>query len=112
MCKGASAGSARPLEDSSRAQDGGAAWTAEQKAAIVAETCEAGALVSRVARRHGLTPQQLFAWRRQAHREADEGIGLPFRTGCRRAAKRGVAARGEPLSPQRPVVRLATPMRE
>ena len=78
MCKGASAGSARPLEDSSRAQDGGAAWTAEQKAAIVAETCEAGALVSRVARRHGLTPQQLFAWRRQAHREADEGIGLPF----------------------------------
>jgi transposase len=33
-------------------------WTAEQKAAIVAESLEDGALVSHVARRHGLTPQQ------------------------------------------------------
>ena len=54
-------------------------WTAEQKAAIVAESLEDGALVSHVARRHGLTPQQLFNWSRQARREADEGIGgLPF----------------------------------
>jgi len=54
-------------------------WTAEQKAAIVAESLEDGALVSHVARRHGLTPQQLFNWRRQARREAGEGIGgLPF----------------------------------
>jgi transposase len=53
------------------------AWTATQKAAIVAESFEDGALVSRVARRHGLTPQQLFAWRRQARREANEGIGGP-----------------------------------
>ncbi len=44
------------------------AWTVEQKAAIVAESVEDGALVSHVARRHGLTPQQLFAWRRQALR--------------------------------------------
>jgi transposase len=36
------------------------AWTAEQKAAIVAESVAGGALVSHVARRHGLTPQQLF----------------------------------------------------
>jgi transposase len=42
------------------------AWTTEQKATIVAESFEDGALVSHVARRHGLTPQQLFAWRRQA----------------------------------------------
>jgi transposase len=55
------------------------AWTADQKAAIVAESFEDGALVSHVARRHGLAPQQLFAWRRQARREADEGIGgSPF----------------------------------
>src|SRR5208283_3681496 len=55
------------------------AWTAEQKAAIVAESFEEGALVSQVARRHGLTPQQLFAWRRQARLEAAEEIGgLPF----------------------------------
>jgi transposase len=55
------------------------AWTREQKATIVAESFEDGALVSRVARGHGLTPQQLFAWRRQARVEAEEEIGgLPF----------------------------------
>ena len=41
------------------------AWTTEQKAEIVAESY-AGGTVSAVARRHGLTPQQLFSWRRQA----------------------------------------------
>ncbi len=41
------------------------AWTTEQKAEIVAESY-AGGTVSTVARRHGLTPQQLFSWRRQA----------------------------------------------
>jgi len=38
-------------------------WSTEQKAAIVAESV--GESVSAVARRHGLTPPQLFAWRRQ-----------------------------------------------
>ena len=36
-------------------------WTTEQKAQIVAESCAEGATVSAVARRHGLTAQQLFA---------------------------------------------------
>ena len=55
------------------------AWTDAQKAVIVAESFEDGASVSQVARRHGLSAQQLFTWRRQARREADEGIrGLPF----------------------------------
>ena len=39
-------------------------WTPEQKALIVAETYESGETVSAVARRHGLTAQQLFTWRR------------------------------------------------
>ena len=43
-------------------------WTSEQKAQIVAESCAAGTTVSAVARRHGLTAQQLFAWRRKAER--------------------------------------------
>jgi transposase len=49
-------------------------WTADDKAAIVAETLHPGAVVSAVARLHGLTPQQLFAWRREARRrcEGDE----------------------------------------
>jgi transposase len=44
------------------------AWTAEQKAQILAESYESGERVSAVARRHGLTPQQLFGWRRDARR--------------------------------------------
>jgi transposase len=43
-------------------------WTAEQKAHILAESYESGENVSAVARRHGLTPQQLFGWRRDARR--------------------------------------------
>ena len=46
------------------------AWTAEQKAQILAESYESGEKVSAVARRHGLTPQQLFGWRREARRRA------------------------------------------
>ena len=46
------------------------AWTAAQKAQILAESYESGEKVSAVARRHGLTPQQLFGWRREARRRA------------------------------------------
>jgi transposase len=41
-------------------------WSDEQKAAIVAESLSGRESVSAVARRHGLTPAQLFGWRRQA----------------------------------------------
>jgi transposase len=41
-------------------------WTEEDKGRIVAETFVPGAVVSEVARRHELTPQHLFAWRRAA----------------------------------------------
>ena len=51
------------------------AWTAEQKAQIVAETYESDATVSAVARRHALTPQQLFSWRRHARQETQERRG-------------------------------------
>jgi transposase len=45
-------------------------WPAAEKAAIIAESYGAGETVCAVARRHGLTPQQLFAWRRLARRSA------------------------------------------
>jgi transposase len=48
-------------------------WTAEQKALIVAESYERGQTASAVARRHGLTPQQLFAWRRDARQQTGNG---------------------------------------
>jgi transposase len=38
-------------------------WSAQEKAAIVAESLAEGAVVSEVARRHGLSPQQVFGWR-------------------------------------------------
>ena len=40
-------------------------WPQDFKAAVVAESFEVGAIASDVARRHGLRPQQLFAWRNQ-----------------------------------------------
>jgi transposase len=41
-------------------------WSDEAKARIVAETLEPGAVVSEVARRWQVSPQQVFDWRRQA----------------------------------------------
>jgi transposase len=41
-------------------------WSAEEKAAIVAESYGSGDTVCGVALRHGLTHSQLFAWRRAA----------------------------------------------
>ena len=67
------------------------AWTAEEKAAIVAESFEDGARVCHVARRHGLTPQQLFAWRRQARRRGRRDRStrrLSRRWSSRRRARR------------------------
>jgi transposase len=47
-------------------------WSDEDKARIVAEIVASGDSVCSVARRHGLSPQQLFGWRRQL-REAAGG---------------------------------------
>ncbi len=38
----------------------------EFRARVVEETLAPDAVVSEIARRHGLTPQQVFTWRRQA----------------------------------------------
>lgn len=46
-------------------------WSGEDKARIVADSFEPGSTVSGVARRHGLTPQQLFTWRREARKAAE-----------------------------------------
>lgn len=46
-------------------------WPADDRARILEETLAPGAVVSAVARRHGLTPQQLFTWRREARKRAE-----------------------------------------
>ncbi|QQN62303.1 transposase [Bradyrhizobium diazoefficiens] len=58
-------------------------WSDEDKAQIVAEIVASGDSVCSVARRHGLSPQQLFGWRRQlreaagGHSEAEEVQFVP-----------------------------------
>ncbi|WP_410051726.1 transposase, partial [Bradyrhizobium sp.] len=54
-------------------------WSAESKARIVAESQAPGAVVSEVARRHGLSPSQLSAWRKAAR---DRGTGPAARSGA------------------------------
>lgn len=56
-------------------------WSREDKARIVAESFAAGANVSAVARRYGLRPQQVYAWRRLARTgtlalPAEEAVGF------------------------------------
>src|SRR3954449_2901668 len=66
-------------------------WSAAEKAAIIAESYGAGETVCAVARRHGLTPQQLFTWRRLARQPA---LAAP---------PMFVPAIGEPAEPEPPV---------
>lgn len=52
-------------------------WSPEEKTRILAEAAVPGAVVSEVARRHGLRPQQVFGWRREARaatRFQEEGL--------------------------------------
>src|SRR6266702_2251881 len=41
-------------------------WSDEDKGRIVAESYAPGAVVSEIARRHEISPQHLFAWRKAA----------------------------------------------
>ncbi len=45
-------------------------WSDADKARIVAETLEPGAVVAEVARRRQLCPQQIFGWRREMRTDA------------------------------------------
>lgn len=45
-------------------------WSVDDKARIIAETLEPNAIISEVARRYGLRPQQVFAWRREARKQS------------------------------------------
>lgn len=55
-------------------------WTLEEKLRIVAESASGPRLVSSVARRHGLSANQLFVWRRQVRegKLGGEGSGSGF----------------------------------
>lgn len=53
-------------------------WPPETKAAIVAECWSGQESVSAVARRHGLDPSQVYAWRKELIRQfKDQGLTVP-----------------------------------
>src|SRR3546814_1422278 len=53
-------------------------WSPEVKASIVAESNSGQETACAVARRHGLAPSQLFAWRRDLRKKLeDQGLTLP-----------------------------------
>jgi|SRR5262245_1504177 len=74
-------------------------WSSDDKARIVVESSKPGASVSDVARRHGLSPQQLFSWRRQARDavgSAPAGRGSLEASRCAPATSGRVNLRGLP----------------
>src|SRR5271165_4830510 len=78
-------------------------WTDEEKLAIVAESCENGVVISDVARRHGLRPQQLFTWRNEFRRRGAARLqygGAPAFTPVMIAHDRSAGASAEtPVAP-------------
>ncbi len=53
-------------------------WTDDEKARVVEETLRPDTVISEIARRHGLTPQQVFTWRREARRRAEADSATAF----------------------------------
>ena len=86
------------------------AWTSDEKAAIVAESYAGGASVCEIARRRGLTPTQLFTWRRETRkRAAHDGEPVPLFVPAviETVASREPVARRRVCSPRRtPAVEL------
>jgi transposase len=77
-------------------------WSREEKLRIVAETAQPGRTTSQVARDHGITPGQLFIWRRQLLSEAiasgvvgDGFAAVEIANGRLAAASAGLAMGGE-----------------
>jgi transposase len=60
-------------------------WSSQDKVRIIVESLAPGANVSEVARRNGLSPQQLFGWRREA-RALFDGAGEEPASPAARAA--------------------------
>lgn len=77
-------------------------WSAEQKERIVAESYTSGDTVCAVARRHGLTAQQLFGWRRAARRRAKEDAGVRGAAFAPVIVETAPACVEAPIAPARP----------
>jgi transposase len=76
-------------------------WSDDDKARIIAETAQPGAVVTEVARRWQVSPQQVFDWRRQARK------ALAVATGPAEAAFVPIVAEIPPPSSREPMAALA-----
>jgi transposase len=72
------AASARRVEVITGGGGGRRRWSDDEKARAIEATLAPGAVVSEIARAYGVTPQQLFGWRRKARRRAEANEGPPF----------------------------------
>jgi len=72
-------------------------WSSAEKARILVESFEPDTNVSEVARRNGLSPQQLFAWRREARAlfEEENGAATSAEPRSMRSRKARVAPSAE-----------------
>jgi transposase len=52
-------------------------WSEDEKARAIEASLAPGVVVSEIARLHGISPQQLFAWRREARRRFEASTDAP-----------------------------------
>jgi len=78
-------------------------WSGDDKARIIVESFKPGANVSEVARRNGLSPQQLFGWRREARElMAEDAAAADTRTGGQPSSESRKTKSGSSKSPACP----------
>ncbi len=80
-------------------------WSAEEKGRIVAESYAPDAVVSEVARRHEISPQHLFAWRKAAR---DGRLTLPADEGATFVPVMMVTPKATPATPAAPSITIET----
>src|SRR6516225_6150373 len=79
-------------------------FSLDTKARIVQESRAPGAVVSEVARRHGLTPQQLFGWRRELRAAAGGDVPAAMSTFAPVIVQGSVAKQDPADTPGRPTM--------
>jgi len=84
------------------------AWSDEEKQAIIAESSQDGVVISDVARRYGLRPQQLFNWRNEFRKRETRLTcgGTPVFTPVMIADERPVTAPAEAPVSDAPLIEI------
>ena len=78
-------------------------WSEDEKSRAVEASLEPDAVVSAIARQHGVTPQQLFTWRREARVKAQgDPVGAAFVPVVVERPATGGGSSGEAPQPSRP----------